>query len=478
MRPSPARKDSPEPTAWLPLPDLDTLPDLEELLAPENLVDSGQTIAINSAIQALLEPTVAPAVDPIDPAISSEDATSSIAKAYEARRAASARVRTIRVRHALGERRNARLQQRRRHLALVSMIVAGALVVTGGLMALMRAGVRDVRLQLDGIETAARTRSSTVGEFLRERGVVLGADDRSVPPHSAALASGMRIEVRRATDAALDVDGQTRTIRTTARSLAELRAEQNIAAEFVAVSATPELNFGAPIAFRSPRSVTVTVDGSTTRLDTTALTPRELFPMMGIVLGGRDEVTPGLDTQLVSGAEVAVVRLADDQRTEVRAIPFTTQQRPDPSLAPGQTRVIQEGQAGSQRLTFRQLIRNGRVASEQLISTVTIQAPRSRILAVGRTGQVAAAAPARGASQGSESGQATWYAYTPGTCAHKTLPKGTVVTVINLATGASTTCVVADRGPYADGRIIDLTPSVFSRLAPLSTGVIDVRIEW
>jgi rare lipoprotein A (peptidoglycan hydrolase) len=79
----------------------------------------------------------------------------------------------------------------------------------------------------------------------------------------------------------------------------------------------------------------------------------------------------------------------------------------------------------------------------------------------------------------SETGGATWYdAAPPGTCAHKTLPKGTVVTITSLSTGATASCTVADRGPYADGMIIDLAKDVFTRLAPLSQGVVQVRINW
>jgi hypothetical protein len=58
----------------------------------------------------------------------------------------------------------------------------------------------------------------------------------------------------------------------------------------------------------------------------------------------------------------------------------------------------------------------------------------------------------------SETGGASWYDYRSGECAHQTIPKGTVVTVTNLANGASTTCVVTDRGPYDGGRIIRSEP--------------------
>jgi rare lipoprotein A (peptidoglycan hydrolase) len=88
------------------------------------------------------------------------------------------------------------------------------------------------------------------------------------------------------------------------------------------------------------------------------------------------------------------------------------------------------------------------------------------------------AAPAHDGER-SESGKGTWYdTGTPGVCAHKTLPFGTVVTVTNVANGKSVTCTVHDRGPYVDGYIIDLNPQEFAKIAPLSAGVINARISW
>jgi rare lipoprotein A (peptidoglycan hydrolase) len=89
-------------------------------------------------------------------------------------------------------------------------------------------------------------------------------------------------------------------------------------------------------------------------------------------------------------------------------------------------------------------------------------------------------APAPAASTGqSEIGQASWYdTVDPVVCAHKTLAMGTVVTVTNVENGNSTTCKVGDRGPFIEGRIVDLSPEAFAALAPLSEGVIDVKLTW
>ena len=62
-------------------------------------------------------------------------------------------------------------------------------------------------------------------------------------------------------------------------------------------------------------------------------------------------------------------------------------------------------------------------------------------------------------------------------CAHRTLPKGTVVTVVNTKSGATTWCIVRDRGPFGNA-IIDLDEEQFAELAPVGAGVINVRITW
>jgi rare lipoprotein A (peptidoglycan hydrolase) len=88
-------------------------------------------------------------------------------------------------------------------------------------------------------------------------------------------------------------------------------------------------------------------------------------------------------------------------------------------------------------------------------------------------------APAIGALTGSDSGLASWFYAPAGTCAHRDLPLGTVVKVIRISTGVSTSCRVNDRGPtLATKRVIDLSQDTFEKLASKDAGVIDVRIEW
>ena len=69
------------------------------------------------------------------------------------------------------------------------------------------------------------------------------------------------------------------------------------------------------------------------------------------------------------------------------------------------------------------------------------------------------------------------YDHSLSTAAHKTLPLGVKVKVTNIENGKSVVVKINDRGPFAKGRIIDLSQSAFSSIADTSSGLIDVKIE-
>lgn len=63
------------------------------------------------------------------------------------------------------------------------------------------------------------------------------------------------------------------------------------------------------------------------------------------------------------------------------------------------------------------------------------------------------------------------------TAAHRTLPFDTRVRVTNPANGRSVIVRINDRGPYVDGRCIDLSRAAFRAIASLDLGHVDVRYE-
>ncbi len=63
------------------------------------------------------------------------------------------------------------------------------------------------------------------------------------------------------------------------------------------------------------------------------------------------------------------------------------------------------------------------------------------------------------------------------TAAHRTLPFGTVLLVTNLDTGARVVVRVNDRGPFVEGRMIDLSEAAAGEIGIIGSGTGRVRIE-
>ncbi|GGK83064.1 septal ring lytic transglycosylase RlpA family protein [Rufibacter glacialis] len=101
-------------------------------------------------------------------------------------------------------------------------------------------------------------------------------------------------------------------------------------------------------------------------------------------------------------------------------------------------------------------------------------------------------APAFGKRGYTETGKASYYSdklkgnkmangerYKPGkrTAAHKKLPFGTKVKVINPQNGRSVKVMITDRGPFSPGRIIDLSKSAARKLDMVNSGVVPVQMK-
>jgi rare lipoprotein A len=90
-----------------------------------------------------------------------------------------------------------------------------------------------------------------------------------------------------------------------------------------------------------------------------------------------------------------------------------------------------------------------------------------------------------------ETGYASWYGsenkvsskgkpiqhYSYPALAHKTLPIGTKVLIVNQKNNRSVVAVVEDRGPYTKGRIADLNYIAAKNIGMLSDGVVKIKLE-
>ncbi|MBP7215088.1 MAG: septal ring lytic transglycosylase RlpA family protein [Candidatus Kapabacteria bacterium] len=63
------------------------------------------------------------------------------------------------------------------------------------------------------------------------------------------------------------------------------------------------------------------------------------------------------------------------------------------------------------------------------------------------------------------------------TAAHRDLPFGTKLKVTNLKNKKSVIVIINDRGPFVEGRIIDLSYRAAKEIDMLSDGIAEVEIE-
>ncbi len=378
------------------------------------------------------------------------------------------------------ERRSLRIKHAARSLAFMVALVGVAFI--GSRIFGSQPPVRYVSVSVDGSGSTIETRGSNVSDALAAADVSLGLHDRVIPKASTRLTDETKILVLRSFPVVINFDGAARKIQTTRKSAEGLRKELGLSAAVV-TSAPNALHRGSTVTMRTPHAITLLVDGATRPLTTTQLTVQQALFASGVALGADDEVTPPLSSKMTDGMIIRVTRLVQGERSVLLAVPAGEERRNDASLNVGTTKVIRPGVNGQNRVVYRVSLRDGVETSRQAIRTEVVVAPVARIVAVGtrsvrRSAASGAGAPAVQGNSRSESGQGTHYAFTSSSCAHKSLPFGTVVRIINLNSGASTTCTIRDRGPFATGRIIDMSLDTFARIAPLSQGVIPVRIEW
>jgi rare lipoprotein A len=76
-----------------------------------------------------------------------------------------------------------------------------------------------------------------------------------------------------------------------------------------------------------------------------------------------------------------------------------------------------------------------------------------------------------------ESGLASYYGGRGSgmTCAHRTRPMGSVLTVS--ANGRTIQCRVNDRGPFVRGRVVDLSVTAARALGMMRSGVVRVSVQ-
>lgn len=235
------------------------------------------------------------------------------------------------------------------------------------------------------------------------------------------------------------------------------------------ITAFPDPSFGVGSVITITRAPVVMIrDGKQeTQARSWRPTVGEVLSERRIEVGDQDRVNIPLTTPVSSLAgPIVITRVSESTLHVKKDIPYETQTVDDPELERGTTHTEQAGAAGTLQVTYLIHREDGLERWRKETERTVLKEPVTKIIRIGT----------KVVHYGS--GKASWYAGVGAmTAAHRTLPKGTRVRVVNANNGKSVVVTIADRGPFIDGRIIDLSRDAFAEIAPLGSGVATVRVE-
>jgi 3D (Asp-Asp-Asp) domain-containing protein len=230
---------------------------------------------------------------------------------------------------------------RRSHVLAVSVLTAGLVwagfatypsPVYAGNTAALASVSHVVLFTASGATTTQATAATTVGEFLRERGIVANDGDYVSPSVDTPLSDRMSIEYRAAVPVTIVADKHRATTMTAASNVAALLQSENI------------------------------------------------------TLGRYDEVTPSLDSDIPANGVVRVTRVMRWDRLENRAMRMPVVHLLNVTMSPGAIKVTSNGRGGMRQVLVRFEQHDAGSITATVIASRIITKPKPRIIESGALG--------------------------------------------------------------------------------------------
>lgn len=225
----------------------------------------------------------------------------------------------------------------RGRLTVMILLSLGILGAVAYLAALDR-----VTLHVDGTVFERTTAAVTVGNVLKETGIILEDGDEVHPKAKEKIHEGTVIRVYRGLDVTIHADGKTEQLRT------------------------------IPVAVG------------------------EVLRRAGINLGPDDRVSCAVEDRVRPGQEIRVIRVKKRVVTEEVAIQPPVELRKDKNLERGVRRVIERGEPGRMRKTVQITEEDGKVIRKKVLAKETVEQAKKQVILVGARDAVYTMTTSRG----------------------------------------------------------------------------------
>jgi uncharacterized protein YabE (DUF348 family) len=253
---------------------------------------------------------------------------------------------------------------------------------------------REVTVMVDGSPRVVHTALENPLDILKSAGLSVSAADRVTVNGTPAEASQLAlwsipansIAIRHTVPLIVTDDGAQTTLQTTADTVGEALFDAGVTLYLADVvtpdgntPVTPNLN----VTIERAKPVTIAADGTTLDTRVGGKTVGEALAQAGIMLVGLDYTIPDLDTALLPGITIRVIRVREEVITEQKLLPFVITYQSDTTLELDQRKLVQAGKNGVQQTSTRVRYENGSEVHREVESSVVTQQPVSEEVAYG-----------------------------------------------------------------------------------------------
>jgi uncharacterized protein YabE (DUF348 family) len=268
-------------------------------------------------------------------------------------------------------------------LVLQAVLVLGLVAGTTAFVA----RDKNVTISVDGRSRTVQTFAGTVGDLLESQDLRVDlAHDLVSPGPSQRLRDGESVVVRFGRPVLLTVDGETRTVWTTARSVSEALLMLGVRADGAYVSASRSRRIsrgGMSLDVRLPHHMTFLADGDRHEVTTTAPTVRSAMAEAGVELRTRDRVNSDLSAVPYAEQVVGITRVDGKRVVEQRPIRFKTVEKESSELFEGDTEIVKAGKVGIKIRRYVETYLDGKLDSRKLVAQRVAKKPVTQVVLVG-----------------------------------------------------------------------------------------------
>ncbi|MGY0431201.1 ubiquitin-like domain-containing protein [Bacillus rugosus] len=246
---------------------------------------------------------------------------------------------------------------------------------------------QSVSVSINGKKKHIRTHAKTVGDLLDTLDIKTRDEDKITPAKQTKITADMDVVYEAAKPVKLTINGEEKTLWSTAKTVGALLDEQNVDVkeqDQIDPAIDTDISKDMKINIEPAFQVTVNDAGKQKKIWTTSTTVADFLKQHKMNIKDEDKIKPALDVKLTKGkADVTITRIEKVTDVVEEKIAFDVKKQEDASLEKGKEKVVQKGKEGKLNKHFEVVKENGKEVSRELVKEETAEQSKDKVIAVG-----------------------------------------------------------------------------------------------